>query len=240
MNRYRRPPITEAVIEVRVEGQVHRETIDKLQKRLMDNYPLCQEAQIVDVEFSAASTKVQQQFQGYRLIGKDGADTILITPASIGTARLAPYEGWEKFIAKGRQNWEEWKRLVGHRKIIRVGVPYINRIDVSDPHGTGVRIADYLSFYPQMPEIGLQPMANFALNTVSPLGNGQFKLILNAGSVASPLVKHVSFVLDLDLSGVADLPQKDDNLWAFIDGMRNMKNQVFEGCITDRTRELFS
>ncbi len=237
---YKRPPITEAVIEVRLDGAITRENVDKVQKRLLETYPFSQETQIVGVEVSDTSAKVQQQFQGYRLTNKDGADTILISPSSIASARLAPYEGWEKLIVTARQNWDVWKRLIGYRKVVRVGVRYINRIDVPEPAEGGVRIADYLSFHPQLPNIGLPPLANFTMNTVSSLGKDECKLTLNAGSVPSPLVKTVSFVLDLDVSRDSNMPQNDDDLWGLIGKIRDHKNAVFEGCITNLSRQLFS
>ncbi len=33
--------------------------------------------------------------------------------------------------------------------------------------------------------------------------------------------------------------QSDDEVWALLEALRNRKNEFFEGCITDKTRELF-
>ena len=65
-------------------------------------------------------------------------------------------------------------------------------------------------------------------------------LILNAGSADSPLVKNTSFLLDLDISREISLPKNDDALWAVVDEVRVLKNRIFEACITDEARGLFS
>jgi len=53
-------------------------------------------------------------------------------------------------------------------------------------------------------------------------------------------VKTVSFLLDIDLSRDSNLPQIDTDIWSLVDRMRPYKNSVFEGCITDEARGLFS
>lgn len=237
-NKYRRPPITEAVIELRVEGALSREDVDKVQKRLSAEYPFSQQGQVVDVEVGQSSAKIQQQFQNYRLSSTDGADVVLLTSSSIATARLAPYEGWENFISRAKTNWDLWKRTVGFRKLTRLGVRYINRLDIPEPESQRIRLSNYVNVFPQLPNIGIPGIANFAMNVVSPLGKDDCKLILNVGVVPSPLVKTASFVLDLDVSREPP-PSNEQELWALVDRIRNYKNAIFEGAITDATRQLF-
>src|SRR6266853_6429686 len=134
VQRYKRPPITEAVIEIRIEQPISREVIDRLHKNFLDEYPAPpQQALLWNVEIGEAAAKVQQQFQAYKLSSGDGADVLTIGMTLIASSRLAPYEGWEPFVARARQNWDRWKRAVGYQKIIRIGVRYVNRIDIPNP-----------------------------------------------------------------------------------------------------------
>jgi uncharacterized protein (TIGR04255 family) len=236
---YKRPPITEAVVEVRIDAGVTMPRVERVRDKLLESYPLPVQTLIAaNVELREDTPRVQQQLQGYRLTAADGAGLVSVGPNFIATSRLAPYEGWESFIATARRNWEVWKRRVGWQKIVRIGVRYINRIDIptSDP----VNIDDYLTFTIRGPSLDLPPMTSFAINEVRPLGKDQCELILNASYVPSPLVKTTSFLLDLDISREVDLPQNDEGLWGFVDRIRGHKNFVFEGCITDRARELFN
>jgi uncharacterized protein (TIGR04255 family) len=237
---YKKPPITEAVIEIRVEGEFPRDLLDKLQKRFLDRYPFCLETQLVNVEMGEAEPTVRQQFQGYRMTAKDGVGVVVITPAVLLTSRLAPYEGWDSLVTMAQENWDIWKRTVGYRKIARVGVRFINRIDVPHDGTEVIFLENLLNFRPLLPTIPLGPMQNFAVNASMPLGKDDCVLILNGGSMPSPLVKASSFVLDIDISRQMNLPQNDEDLWTLIHRIRGYKNFVFEACITDKTRELFS
>jgi len=239
MPHYKRPPITEAVVEVSIEAPIGMPFVERVRDKLVEHYPPPVQSIITaNFEFRPdGSHVVQNQVRGYKLTAGDGAGLVNVGQQSIGTSRLPPYEGWESFVAAARRNWDIWKRQVGWQKISRIGVRYINRIDI--PTSGPINIEDYLTFSTRGPALDFPPMTSFAINTVRPLGKDDCLLILNAGLVPSPLVKTTSLLLDLDISRVTDLPQNDDGLWTFIDQIRQHKNVVFEGCITDQTRALF-
>lgn len=239
MPQYKRPPITEAVVEVRVADPIPMATLERVRDKLFEFYPLPAQSLVsANIEIGPDAPHVIQQVQGYRLTAADGAGLVTIGQQFISTSRLPPYDGWESFIAAARNNWKIWKRLVEWRKIVRIGVRYVDRIDV--PADGLVNIDDYLTFSIKGPSLELPPLTSFAINEVRPLGKDDCQLILNAGLVPSPLVKTTSFILDLDISRDVDLPQNDETLWAFIERIRQHKNFVFEGCITNKARELFS
>jgi uncharacterized protein (TIGR04255 family) len=238
---YKRPPIAEAVVEIRIQNAISMDTVERVRDKLLEDYPLPpQKVILLNFEIREDAHTVQQQLQGYRLTAPDGARLVTLGPTLISASRLAPYEGWESFIKSARSCWETWKKLVGWQRIVRIGVRYINRIDIPNLEDRVINIDDYLSFSLQIPRIGLPALESFATNAVSPLGKDDCKLILNSSSVPSPLVKNTSFILDIDISREKDLPQNDEGLWALIDKMRDHKNFVFEGCITDAARELFN
>jgi uncharacterized protein (TIGR04255 family) len=241
---YKRPPITEAVVEVRIGTPIGINVVERVRDRLMQSYPVPPQmlisADIALTEEPTKPTMVRPHVQGYRLTAADGAGLVSIATNFISTSRLAPYEGWDLFIATARANWEIWKRAVGWQKIVRIGVRYLNRIDIPFVDGRTIDIDDYLTFTIRGPSLDLPPIASFAINEVRPLGRDSCQLILNAGLVPSPLVKTISFLLDVDINREVELPQNDEGLWALIDQIRSHKNFVFEGCITDRARELFN
>jgi uncharacterized protein (TIGR04255 family) len=150
--------------------------------------------------------------------------------------QLAPYPGWDQFFGRFCRDWEAWKNSVGYRKIIRVGVRYINRIDI--PTDEPVLYEEqFLNVYPHIPEV-LGPMMQYALQTQLSLTDIGCILTLNSSVVPSPLIGHRSFVIDLDI-GKDSPPQNDDAIYELINRIRIAKNRVFEACITDRARELF-
>ena len=238
MPRYKRPPISEAVVEVRIASPLALATVERVRDRLREYYPLEGQIRAANLEIGETTARVLgEQVQGYRLTAADAASLVSVTTQFISTSRLPPYDGWELFIADARRNWEIWKRAVGWQKIARVGVRFLNRLDI--PAEGPVSIDDYLTFTIKGPPLDLPPMHSFAIQEARPLGRDNCQLVLNAGLVPSSLVKTTSLLLDIDVSRIDDLPQNDEGLWALVDRIREYKNSLFEACITDRARELF-
>ena len=191
----------------------------------------------INVEISEVSSKTNQNLTGYRMSTSEGAKVLLLGWNTIGTAKIAPYGGWEQLIEDAQNNWEIWLKIVGWQPLARIGVRYINRLDI--PTAARIELADYLTVQPSLPRELDTGIDHFAMNLTIPLGAKGERLIINAGSVASPIIGNQSLIVDIDVSRDTDLPQDDDSLWSYISSLRDVKNRVFEACITDKTRALF-
>jgi uncharacterized protein (TIGR04255 family) len=236
---YSRAPITEAVIEVRTKAAIDVGQLDRLVARYSRRYPSPpQKLFDVSVEVGETSSKANHKLNGYRLYSADSSRVVILGMNSIGSAKIAPYEGWEKLLKEARENWEIWLKIVGWQTVARVGVRYINRIDI--PTTSQIELEDYLTFQPALPKALDKGIRHFAMNVVIPLGKDDLSLVLNAGSVPSPVIGCQSLILDLDVSRESNLPNDDASLWGFIESMRDRKNDVFESCITDKTRALMT
>jgi uncharacterized protein (TIGR04255 family) len=239
-NPYTRPPITEAVVELRFAAPQSIDHVEKVKSQLAGDYSLPPQA-LQSLTISPGASAPTLGLEGYRLFSADAANIAIISRSSISSSRLAPYTGWEDLVGRARANWAVWKRVAGWQQVARVGVRYINRIDVPNPGDMPISIDNYLLFKPVFPMFeGHQPVDTFAINASMGVANSGFRLILNAGVTASPLVKTTSFLLDIDISQESDLPNSDDALWLLIEQIRNVKNRVFEASITDAARKLFS
>lgn len=245
MTQYPRAPITEAVIEIRFQEPVPKDLVEKVRSRVLEqgHYLLLDtwNVRTVQVDIASVLASVAQEATGYRVSSLDRADVFLITTASFAVSRLAPYAAWESFYARSTRDWGVWKRVVGYRRIQRIGVRYINRIDIPSKPGQKIRLEDYFTCYPEVPEgTGFPGLASYAMQLQLPGGPDGSNLMINGASVPSPLLNHASFLLDLDISIEGDVPQKDEELWGLIGRIREYKNTAFESCITDRARALFS
>jgi uncharacterized protein (TIGR04255 family) len=240
---YKRPPITEAVVELRLAEPMEVEQTDKIKDRLTDDYPLPPQV-MQNISFTAGpgdQNRTQVDFVGYRMSSADAANVAIVGRQNFTASRLAPYTDWEEFTGRAKRNWAIWRKIAGWREITRIGVRYINRIDVPNPDDSPVIIDNYLAFRPVFPVFdGSQSVDTFAMNASMEIANSPFRLILNAGSTPSPMVRTISFLLDIDISQEGNLPHNDDGLWALIDEIRPIKNRIFEACITDLSRKLFS
>jgi uncharacterized protein (TIGR04255 family) len=241
---YKRPPITEAVIGIQFAAPVADDNLRRVSARFKALYPGEQEVKslvgvhVVTQPGSKPPLASAQETTGHRRASDDATEILLFLPDQLIVSQLAPYPGWETFFPRFMRDWTLWKREVGYLKLNRLGVRYINRIDLPVTQDY-IEQEEYVNIYVQLPQI-LGPTASYSAQAVLPLKDTNSQLVINTGVVPSPLLNHVSILVDIDIGRIQDVPQRDEELFELLPRLRDAKNMVFETCITDRARELFS
>jgi uncharacterized protein (TIGR04255 family) len=241
-HKYKRPPITEAVLEFQLERAADRKIIESAGRRLASFYKTSETEMnyqfAFDMQGPPQAKVIENEWNGLKLSSEDRADVVALRKLGIATSRLAPYEGWEPFRDRARDNWEGWKKAGGLTQVKRVGLRYINRLDVPAV-GAAISLEDYLNVYVHLPARPWGQISGFTLQVTRDLGEDSLKVTINSGSVVAPMVDTFSFLLDIDIYGDSDLPRREDDLWGLVEKMRIYKNEIFELCITDQSRALF-
>jgi uncharacterized protein (TIGR04255 family) len=244
---YKRPPITEAVIGVQFAAQIAEDDLRKASSRFGDLYPGMQQVktgvvQVVSLPDNRPPVANVRESVGYRRASDDATEIILFMPDTLIVSQLAPYPGWEVFFSRFTRDWHRWKREMGFLAVARVGVRYINRLDI--PNDVAIlskgliNQGEYLNVFVQMPD-SLGPTSGYTAQAVLPVKDLEAQLVINTAVVPPPLLGHTSFLLDIDIGKIQDVPQRDDDIIAFLAEARTKKNMIFEACVTDRARELF-
>jgi uncharacterized protein (TIGR04255 family) len=161
----------------------------------------------------------------------------LLWPAQFVVAQLAPYPGWIDFFGRFVRDWEVFKKATGYRKISRIGVRFINRLDIRIV-GKLIEESEYLNLGPKLPD-SFGPFTAYGLQAQFPPDEAACRLTINSSSVPSPLLDHGSFLLDLDIARDRAPPQNDEEIYRLLHEIRVKKNAAFEACITAKARELF-
>lgn len=240
---YSHPPITEAVIEIRFAGDMDDRLLARVSNGFAPRYPGQKILKNLQVQVNVTDPSKQPTAQiaagarVYRRASPDETELVLITRSSLIISQLADYPGWELFFERFKEDWNNWKREVGYQKIIRVGMRYINRLDLP-ADGKVVDHEGYLNLSVRSPD-GLGPTVLYAAQVIFRSDRVGGLIAINTGVVPSPLESHLSIMLDIDLGRDRDVPQNDPALLALLQDFRHEKNRVFESCITDRARELF-
>ncbi|MCR4305158.1 MAG: TIGR04255 family protein [Gallionella sp.] len=240
---YARPPITEAVIGITFSSPMDTKQLASINNALQKHYPHKQDVSTFDLslEFNikdAGNNKANlKPTLGYRLSTDDQTQLVVIWPNSISLSQLPPYQGWGNFIERFERDWSALKKIMGFQQISRIGVRYINRIDIPATAPV-IEHEQFLNIYPKMPDI-LNPLEAYALQASVTLKDINCQLTINTASVPSPLLEHASFVIDTDISSDKNPPQSDSDLIKLLNNIRTKKNQVFEACISQPARSLF-
>ena len=241
--RYKRPPITEAVIEVRFSEAVSDQQLRKVSHGFARHYPGEQILENAEVQLnvgdlvSAPTAQWVPGRQSYRRASSTEAELAIIAPTSLIVSQLPDYPGWDAFSDRFGRDWALWKQEVGYRKIARLGIRYINRLDLP-VDGPVVDEDRYLNLYPRTPD-AFGPTQSYGIQASFRSGPVSGSIVINSGIVPSPLEGRLSIMLDIDVSRERELPQRDDDLQTLLRDFRAEKNRIFEACITDRARELF-
>jgi uncharacterized protein (TIGR04255 family) len=181
------------------------------------------------------STSASTQHLGFVFASADSKQVFQVRIDGFAMSRLAPYDCWQSFRDEARRLWNTYRQVAKPSTIQRLGVRYVNRLDLPLPV---LEMKDYLRTVPEVsPELP-RGLAGYFMQLNIPQDDIRSTLLLNETIIEPPDPSVVSIVLDIDIFRTADLPPDDDALWSFFETLHLRKNQVFEACITDRTREL--
>jgi uncharacterized protein (TIGR04255 family) len=237
--RYKKAPITEALIDIRL-ALIPGRTVDSLlpiREQIASNYPKQNKTLKIEGRFGLDQTASQQQtLTGFRFDSADGKYVLQTRVDGFTFSRLAPYEHWEPFEQEARRLWTIYRQYADPVNCIRVAVRYINRIDLPTVPS---EMKDYFETYPEISPKMTQLMDGFAMQVLISQGNGIVLSLIQAG-VPAPRPEVASINLDLDLFKESQTEfTTDEAIWGFLNSLRGIADHTFESCITDRTRLLF-
>lgn len=246
--RYKRAPITEAVIEIRVQsdGSAESAALKRLAEELKTAFPKQAPMQLVHlgvaaaVSGAAAESQFNQLFShkqvGFRLSSANDQRVLQLRTDGLAYSHMAPYTDWSTFRAEAKPFWERYRQICSAAKLTRCALRYINRVDIPNEM---IELEDYFRFYPNVPDdLPQKNMVSMTLNVQMPQADLECMASINQALVDPPGPGVISVVLDIDVFRLGIERWQDSEVWEFLEKLRLRKNEIFEGCITDRTREL--
>ncbi len=244
-NLYARPPIVEAVLELRFTS-VADVGLDRLGSALAgeDDYrppePAIDREALLMLSDEAVDSSIQRETRGLMYRSADERRIVRVFPTYLTLSELAPYTGWEGFSMEALRLWAKYREVVEPKQLVRVGVRYINRLEFP---GETARLDDYLHTFPQVSADVSAPIVRFLMNTNHILPERRASVNLNLASVEPSRPGVISILLDIDAyrdgtfsieaSSIEDIP-------SILQELRQVKNLFFEASITNRVREMIA
>ncbi len=239
---YSRPPITEAVIDLRVElpDEVTLDTLKRLHLNVEADYPNRQEFLIIQGQMTAGASvgaTASQTQVGYGFSSRDQKMFFQARLDGFSFSRLAPYDCWEAFRDEAQRLWSIYRSATQPKAITRQAVRYINRLDIPLPIGD---LKDYLRTVPEVSPDLSQGLSGYFMQLQIPQEDINGMLVLNE-AIAPPLQPDVvSVILDIDLFRERNISDDEAGIWEFMEQLHARTDRIFEACITERTRELIN
>ena len=242
--RYKKPPITEAILDLRVTlpEQISLERLRSMHSDVKNRFPTIES---FDKGFSEPSKNSEKSLSvaalesqiGFRFRSEDALQTLQVTTEGLSFNQLAPYESWEKFSNDFKTLWELYKEICEPKNVTRVSLRYVNQINI--PIAESVELKEYLRIVPEVPsDLPQRSLQTFFMQVQIPQEDLDCMLIINEGITPPIKAGVVTVVLDLDLFRQQNWESSDEDIWRFLESLRHRKNEVFEASITDKTREL--
>lgn len=240
---YSRAPIVEAVVGIVFAQAVTEKALAAIDRRFGKHYPEHQDNVTFSIAFNQSMGPVthlvnsvhQEAIKGHKRTNAAMDEVALLMPDAFAVSQLAPYPGWAAFGARVQRDWALYKRSGTYRAISRIGMRYINRIDIAIT-GPVVEHEQYMDLYPRVPD-ALGAIVGYSMQTVFKLESIGGQATLNTAAVPSPILGHASFLVDIDVYKTTNLPMNDADVFSLLEQMRLEKNRIFEACVTQRARE---
>ncbi len=238
-----RAPIAEAVFEIKAravslwEEQVVR---DALSPRLA-NYPQMFQRRQIQQQMVVRGNKAEHQvsdggWTGLEFRSANGKQVARFDRDAFSFARLRPYQRWEKFESEALRLWKIHCAIANPTDTQRVGLRFINKIQT--PAGR-FDINDYLVGGPHQPQdLALQSVGFFHHDMVAVPGSEFNGNIIRAIQRPQNTQNGPILILDIDVFTVQPAPADEETLQRRLAKMRWLKNKIFFGSITAKTREL--
>ncbi len=240
--QYAHAPITEAIIDIRVELPPGAGMADlgRVHAGLEASYPTLRSRTAPELhgqtERAGAAAVARSKSPGFLFTSADGRQCFQAKLDGFSMHRLAPYGRWAPFRDEARRLWDAYRRMLEPVRINRLAVRFVNRLDLPMP----VReLREYLRTVPEVSSDLPQELAGYFMQLRIPQDDISASLLISQAIIEPSRPGVASVVLDIDVFCTDAIPSDEEDRWALIETFRQRKNAVFEACITDKARRLF-
>jgi uncharacterized protein (TIGR04255 family) len=177
-----------------------------------------------------------QQNKRTVFLTEDKNTQIQIAPYLLAINRLKPYNKWDGFEADIKYALDILASKVELKGLQRIGLRYINKIEIPATGTRDVDLEEYFEFRPQLGQkLSQNPMIDFIVGCVQSYAYGRdncrTQLKTSGGT---------TFILDMDYFLAKPGAVALDQALKWVDEAHLNIEIVFESCIKDPLREVFN
>ncbi len=236
-------PITEALIDFRAElpSGFDPESFEVLRERLADRYPEVKKrtlyTQRVEVRPESRHHRVEDRgLQGLRFESEDGRDLAQFRIDGFTFNRLKPYTSWEEVAEEARDLWALYCEIALPHSVTRVAVRYINQLPIPAQVD---QIGEYITTPLPIPQGCSGRVASLLTKVVIRKGTSGLAANVIQGLEEDIHGRSLTIMLDIDAYKKREFGPQDEDIWSTLGDLRNLKNDIFFGSLTEKAVELF-
>lgn len=238
-------PIQEALIDFQVtfSGDINLELLLSVHPHIRDNFPK-QEKKFkwtTGFQIKGEGAEISEHSGGqigYMFKSDDNSKILQVSTEGFTFNKLPPYQSWELFCHEARALWEMFVNKTKPIKINRIGLRYINRIEIPSPiKGIG----DYILTRPKLAPGIQNSITNSLMKVELALNNiGATAIITETfgNKIEQSLNNKLPLIFDIDVIKFVVLDPMDSKVWSYLGELREAKNRIFFKSLSDRSLEL--
>lgn len=236
------PPITESIIDIKVEHAtpLSPEQLLALHQHLNAEYPQKQTRRMWAGQFRVSESGTQvatkDQIVGYAFNDTPKTRIAVFQVNGVSFSRLRPYTSWEEILPEFKKLWELYIKQFSPKAVVRIASRYINTIGI--PLGA-VDLGEYFETPPQTPEGIPDLLEDFVVRLVIPFPAEGLKAIVTQAIGKASSTDVLTIILDIDVICSTRLAPTDAEVWHILQRIRDVKNKVFFGSLKEKTVEMF-
>ena len=238
---YRKSPIVEAVCEFRAKKDCKWDiTVPGLiYEKVKEKFPNREQRLFQNLEVTKSQEDLQHQLQTSErilLLSEDRKRFIQVGPRLLAVNCLKPYPAWASFKEMINTALEALAATIKIDEFQRIGLRYINRIEIPF---TSLNLEEYFEFRPFLGKKLPQDMTNFIVGCMLMFHNGRDCCRIQLTNTVSEESSNVAFLLDLDYSLAKPQEVVKQQAMEWLEAAHRKVYDIFEGCITDKLRNIF-
>lgn len=187
-------------------------------------------------EGTPQSETLRHETVGFRATSEDEHRVVQFKLSGFTFSRLAPYTTWEEVRDEARELWDQYAGAVEVDEVVRVALRYVNHIRLVQP------VQDIETFFHMLPEVpdGLpQMLTNFLARVTIFEPETQFSAHVTHALVDDIDPDRIGVILDIDAFREGVFSVEQDDIWKILADLREFKNGIFFGALTERAVEMF-
>lgn len=239
----KRPPIVEALVDVRAVVPGDFEMFDALADELTDQFPTKEQRRDLEATIEIRDGKLVQQrvdpsaFGGIRIANADRTAYAQFRPDGFTLNNVKVYMGGDVLIDRALALWDLVVKHATPDVVSRVALRYINRLELPLKRGDEFKL--YLTSPPELPEGAPQLVSQFLSRVVGHDAQRQATAVVVQQLKEQQGDQAVSITLDVDVFRSGSFPVDSTALREILGSLRLLKNETFFSLLTDEAVGLY-
>ena len=241
--KYTNAPIVEAIFDIRVDSTeiTDVKNIESLKDTILSEFPIAKKrvtfegAIELNVKKEDFSSSGLTNLTGYIFSNESQNKKIQFRTDGFTCNFLAPYTTWEEFSDLAFRFWKVYLDYAKPKFVKRIALRYINKFEIPLD---SLQFENYFTSVPTIPEGMPQSFSKYFLQMQLPCDNPNSQALISQ-TFEQPIENYLPYIIDIDVYNNTTFNSHDD-LKSDFESLRVTKNKIFEGLITDKTRDLIS